>query len=119
IYANDNFCRISGYSRDELLGQNHRLLKSGMHPPTLFREMYRQIARGRVWRGELCNRAKDGSHYWVDTVITPQLGPDGKPVAYMAIRVDVTARKRVEAQLAHAARHDALTGIANRAALLE
>ncbi|MDR3466836.1 MAG: EAL domain-containing protein [Xanthobacteraceae bacterium] len=119
IYANDNFCKISGYSRDELLGQNHRILKSGEHPPSLFRELYRRIARGQVWRGELCNRSKDGSLYWVDTVITPQLGPNGKPAAYMAIRVDVTARKRAEAQVVYAARHDALTGIANRAVLLE
>jgi diguanylate cyclase (GGDEF)-like protein/PAS domain S-box-containing protein len=119
IYANDNFCKISGYSRDELLGQNHRILKSGEHPPSLFRDLYRRIARGQVWRGELCNRSKDGSLYWVDTVITPQLGPNGKPVAYMAIRVDVTARKRAEAQVVYAARHDALTGIANRAVLLE
>jgi len=119
IYANDNFCRISGYPREELLGQDHRILKSGVHPPSLFRDMYRQIARGQVWRGELCNRSKHGSLYWVDTVITPQLGPNGKPVAYMAIRVDVTARKRAEEQVLYAARHDALTGIANRTVLLE
>ena len=81
--------------------------------------MYRCIARGEVWRGELCNKSKSGSLYWVDTVITPQLGIDGKPIAYMAIRIDITARKHAEAQISHAATHDALTGLANRAALLE
>ncbi len=71
------------------------------------------------YRCELCNKAKNGELYWVDTVITPQLGPEGRPVAYMAIRVDITARKKAEAQIYHAARHDALTGLLNRAALLE
>ena len=118
-YANDRFCDISGYAREELVGSNHRLLKSGVHSPHIFRQMYRCLARGGVWRGELCNRAKSGELYWVDTVITPQLGPDGKPVAYMAIRIDITARKKAEAQLCHAARHDALTGLLNRAALLD
>lgn len=118
-YANDRFCEISGFTRVELVGSNHRLLKSGVHSPDIFRQMYRRLARGGVWRGELCNRAKSGDLYWVDTVITPQLGPEGKPVAYMAIRVDITARKKAEAQLCHAARHDALTGLLNRAALLD
>jgi diguanylate cyclase (GGDEF)-like protein/PAS domain S-box-containing protein len=118
-YANNNFCRISGYAQAELLGQNHRILNSGAHSAELFRDMYRCIAGGLVWRGELCNRAKDGSLYWVDTVITPQLGPDGRPIAYMAIRVDITARKLVEAQLCHAARHDELTELANRTVLQE
>ncbi|HEY8337375.1 MAG TPA: EAL domain-containing protein [Tardiphaga sp.] len=118
-YANNNFCRISGYTRDELLGQNHRILNSGAHSTEFFRDMYRCIAGGRVWRGELCNKAKDGSLYWVDTVITPQLGADGRPIAYMAIRIDITARKLVEAQLSHAARHDDLTALANRAVLQE
>ncbi len=118
-YANDNFCKISGYSRAELLGQDHRILNSRMHSKEFFRKMYRCIANGGVWRGELCNKAKSGSLYWVDTVITPQLGVDGKPIAYMAIRIDITARKRAEAQIVHAATHDALTGLANRAALLE
>ncbi len=117
-YANDKFCKISGYSRAELLGQDHRVLNSGAHSKKFFREMYRCIASGEVWRGELCNRAKNGSLYWVDTVITPQLGSMGKPVAYMAIRVDITARKRAEAQISYAATHDALTGLANRSALL-
>ncbi|HWW48615.1 MAG TPA: EAL domain-containing protein [Xanthobacteraceae bacterium] len=118
-YANDNFCLISGYPRDELLGQDHRILNSGSHSKAFFRDMYRQIAKGQVWRGELCNRAKDGSLYWVDTVIAPQLGPSGKPVAFMAIRIDITARKLAEQQVMYAARHDALTGIANRAVLYE
>ena len=118
-YANDNFCKISGYSRLELLGQDHRILNSGTHSKELFRDMYRCIGRGELWRGELCNKSKSGSLYWVDTVITPQLGIDGKPIAYMAIRIDITARKHAEAQISHAATHDALTGLANRAALLE
>jgi diguanylate cyclase (GGDEF)-like protein/PAS domain S-box-containing protein len=118
-YANDNFCEISGYSRAELLGQDHRILNSGTHSKEFFRAMYRCIAGGKVWRGELCNKSKSGSLYWVDTVITPQLGVDGKPISYMAIRIDITARKHAEAQISYAATHDALTGLANRAALLE
>jgi diguanylate cyclase (GGDEF)-like protein/PAS domain S-box-containing protein len=118
-YANDNFCRISGYSREELLGQNHRLLNSGHHSEAVFRDMYREIGAGGVWRGELCNRAKDGSLYWVDTVITARLGINGKPIAYTAIRVDITARKMAEARISYAARHDSLTGIANRTLLQE
>lgn len=118
-YANDNFCRLSGYGREELLGQNHRILNSGYHSAAVFREMFRRIGKGEVWRGELCNKAKDGSLYWVDTVITAQLGPDGKPIAYIAIRIDITARKLAEAGISYAARHDSLTGIANRAVLKE
>ena len=97
-YANDIFCRISGYAREELLGADHRILKSGPHSRQFFRDMYRRIAAGQVWRGELCNKAKDGSLYWVDTTIVPQTGPTGKPIAYMAIRIDITARKELEAE---------------------
>lgn len=118
-YANENFCRISGYSREELIGQNHRILKSGVHPNGLFRDMYRKLAKGEVWRGELCNRSKAGRQYWLDTIITPQLGPHGKPISYMAIRIDITARKEAEAQVSFAATHDSLTGLLNRSALLE
>ena len=99
IYANDNFCRISGYTRAELLGATHRIVKSGLHPNKTFRDMYRRIATGGVWRGELCNKAKDGTLYWVDTTIVPQLGPTGKPVAYLSLRIDITARRRAEAEL--------------------
>ena len=101
-YANQRFADISGYTIDELLGQNHRMLNSGYHDQQFWKNMYQTVSRGWVWKQEVCNRAKDGHLYWVDTTIVPFKNKDGKPQSYVAIRTDITERKRTESELIQA-----------------
>lgn len=97
-YANDKFVKVSKYTQEELIGQNHRILKSGDQLDSLFVELWKTISKGKVWRGEIKNKAKDGSYYWVDTSIAPVMGNDGKPQQYIAVRFDITPQKQAESE---------------------
>ncbi|WP_400247889.1 PAS domain S-box protein [Niallia sp. JL1B1071] len=103
-YVNDKFIEVSKFSREELLGQNHRIVNSGQHSPEFFRELWKTIKQGQIWKGEILNKAKDGTLYWVDTVIVPFLNKEGAPYQYVAIRRDITEQKKVQHQLEESVR---------------
>ncbi|RAS82833.1 sensor domain-containing protein [Priestia endophytica] len=113
-YVNDTFCKISKYSREELIGKNHNILNSHYHPREFFVDMWRTITQKKVWKGEIKNKAKDGSYYWVDTTIVPFLNGQGKPYEYVSIRTDITPQKKAQEEIYHLAYYDLLTGILNR-----
>jgi len=95
IYVNDKFCEISGYSKEELIGQNHRILNSGNQPKSYWKAMYQVMIQGGVWQDEVKNKAKDGHYYWVDTTIVPCMDLDGKPESYISVRTDITTQKEL------------------------
>ncbi len=115
VSVNDAFCQLSGYSREELLGQNHRILNSGLHSTQFWQDMFKVVANGGTWRGEVCNRAKDGRLYWVNTTIAPLTKHDGKTRGYFAVRSDITDLKiaQYKAEAANAAKSEFLANMSH------
>lgn len=117
--VNDKFCEISGYGRDELMGQTHRVVNSKTHPPSFFSNLWDTISSGKTWSGDICNRAKDGTLYWVYETILPFRNEAGRPVQYIAIAADISERKRTELQMEKSIWIDALTNLPNKRLLVD
>lgn len=117
LQVNARYVAVSGYEVHELVGQEHRIHNSGTHSASFFADMWATIARGDIWRGVICNRAKSGKLYWVDTAIVPMKDATGQVARYISIRIDITERKQAEQEMQHMATHDTLTGLANRTML--
>lgn len=117
--VNEKFCQISGYFRDELLGNTHQIINSGRHSKAFFDNLWRTISSGQVWQGEVCNKAKNNSLYWVATTIVPFTGDDDAPAQYVSIRADITQRKLAEQKARKMALYDPLTNLPNRRLLTE
>ncbi len=115
VSVNDAFCTISGFAREELIGENHRILNSGLHPKSMWSNMYKTVAKGGHWHGEICNRAKDGKLYWVDTTIAPLYDDTGKVRGYFSIRADITSLKaaRVAAEAASKSKSEFLANMSH------
>ncbi|MFS0864680.1 EAL domain-containing protein [Fredinandcohnia sp. 179-A 10B2 NHS] len=111
--VNQKFCELSKYSEEELIGQNHRILNSGYHSKEFFQNMWKTIGNGKIWKGEIQNKAKDGSLYWVGTTIVPFMGDNGKPYQYVSVRTDITDKVKMEVELKEAMKNDFISTIKN------
>lgn len=118
-YANEKFCETSQYSQEELLGKTHRIVNSGFHPPSYFKELWQTISQGRVWTGEIKNKTKSGGSYWVDTTIIPFVDNQGIPYRYVSIRNDITQRKEAIAEINYLVYNDELTGLPNKRSFID
>lgn len=118
-YVNKKFCEISKFSREELIGKDHPIVNASCHSRDFMAKMWDTITSGKTWKGELRNRAKDGSFYWVDTTITPFLDGENKPYQYLAIHTDITKQKEIEEHVHHLVHYDTLTGLPNRTMFLD
>lgn len=114
IEVNDKFCQASGYRKQDLIGKDHRIMKSDKHPPQFFAEMWHVILSGEIWSGEICNMSQQGKLFWVDTSIVPLKNDQGQIERFISIRIDVTERKMNEERMTYMGTHDALTGLPNR-----